>query len=160
MLLNHCRGEWSCLAKGGKHLNTRSRGRSAGSRSGAHLSEADRARAARRRARHIRRRGQLRAGAPQMLIMLLLCVFMISPLRGCQITDSGFIGYAAAQEIAFGDAGISQDKANDVSAEMIKLDGQMCYKVQFSGSVTDYRYIIDAETGDILAQGFYRIGET
>ena len=95
-----------------------------------------------------------------MLIMLLLCVFMISPIRGCHITDSGFIGYAAAQEIAFGDAGISQDKANDVSAEMIKLDGQMCYKVQFSGSVTDYRYIIDAETGDILAQGFYRIGET
>ena len=43
---------------------------------------------------------------------------------------------------------------------MIKLDGQMCYKVQFSGSVTDYRYIIDAETGDIIAQGFYRIGET
>ena len=148
------------MAKGGKHLNTRSRRRSAGSRSGAHLSEADRARAARRRVHHIRRRGQLRAGAPQMLIMLLLCVFMISPLRGCIISGGDFIGYAAAQEIALGDAGIAQDKANDVSAEMIKLDGQMYYKVQFSGSVTDYRYIIDAETGDILAQSFYRTGET
>ena len=148
------------MAKGGKHLNKHVRSSSAGSRSGAHLSEADRARAARRRSRHIRRRGQLRAGAPQMIIMLLLCVFMISPLRGCIISGGDFIGYAAAQEIAFGDAGISQDKANEVSAEMIKLDGQMCYKVQFSGSVTDYRYIIDAETGDILAQSFYRTGET
>ena len=148
------------MAKGGKHLNKHVRSSSAGSRSGAHLSEADRARAARRRSRHIRRRGQLRAGAPQMIIMLLLCVFMISPLRGCIISGGDFIGYAAAQEIALGDAGIAQDKANDVSAEMIKLDGQMYYKVQFSGSVTDYRYIIDAETGDILAQGFYRIGET
>ena len=148
------------MAKGGKHLNKHVRSSSAGSRSGAHLSEADRARAARRRSRHIRRRGQLRAGAPQMIIMLLLCVFMISPLRGCIISGGDFIGYAAAQEIALGDAGIAQDKANDVSAEMIKLDGQMYYKVQFSGSVTDYRYIIDAETGDILAQSFYRTGET
>ena len=148
------------MAKGGKHLNKHVRSSSAGSRSGAHLSEADRARAARRRSRHIRRRGQLRAGAPQMIIMLLLCVFMISPLRGCIISGGDFIGYNAAQEIAFGDAGISQDKANEVSAEMIKLDGQMYYKVQFSGSVTDYRYIIDAETGDILAQAFYRTGET
>ena len=157
---NYCRGEWSCLAKGGKHLNTQTRKKTAGSRSGAHLSKADKARAAQRRSRRVRRRSQLRAGAPQMIIMLLLCVFMISPLRGCRLADGDFIGYAAAQEIAFGDAGIAQDKANAVSAEMIKLDGQMCYKVQFSGSVTDYRYIIDAESGDILAQGFYRIGET
>ena len=148
------------MAKGGKHLNIQTRKRSAGSRSGAHLSKADKARAARRRSLHIRRRSQLRTGAPQMIIMLLVCVFMISPLRGCRLSDGDFIGYASAQGIAFDDAGIAQDKANAVSAEMIKLDGQMCYKVQFSGSVTDYRYIIDAETGDIIAQGFYRIGET
>lgn len=92
--------------------------------------------------------------------MLLLCLLMISPLRGCAISDGDFIGYGAAQEIAFGDAGISQDKAKDLSMEMIKLDGQMCYKLQFSGSVTDYRYIIDADSGDILAQAFYRSGES
>ena len=133
------------MAKGGKHLNTQPhRGSSA-------------------RHGHTRRRsrsGRLRTGAPQMLIMLLLCLFMISPLRGCILYDGDFIGYNAAQEIAFGDAGISQDKANNISMEMIKLDGQMCYKVQFSGSVTDYRYIIDADSGDILAQVFYRSGET
>ena len=153
-------GERGCLAKGGKHLNKQVRSSSAGSRGGAHLSAADKARSSRRTDRRTGRRRRLRAGAPQMIVMLLLCVFMISPLRGCIISGGDFIGYAAAQEIAFGDAGIAQDKANAVSAEMIKLDGQMCYKVQFSGSVTDYRYIIDAESGDILAQGFYRIGET
>lgn len=145
------------MAKGGKHLNKQVRSSSAGSRGGAHMPEAEKARASGRGAG---RTGRLRAGAPQMIVMLLLCVFMISPLRGCIISGGDFIGYAAAQEIALGDAGIAQDKANDVSAEMIKLDGQMYYKVQFSGSVTDYRYIIDAETGDILAQSFYRTGET
>lgn len=95
-----------------------------------------------------------------MIVMLILCIFMISPLRGCTLSDGDFIGYSAAQEIAFGDAGIVQEKANDVSVEMINLNGQMCYKVQFSGSVTDYRYIIDADTGDILGQGFYRMERT
>lgn len=147
------------MAKGGKHLNTQSRRKTAGSRSGAHLSEADRARAAVNRSRRNRRRSQIRAGAPQMLVMLLMCLFMISPLRGCILSDGDFIGYSAAQEIAFADAGIAQDKAKGVSSEMIKLDGSMCYKVQFSGSVTDYRYIIDASTGDVLAQSFYRIEE-
>lgn len=160
VLSNQCRGECGCLAKGGKHLNTRSRRKTAGSRSGAHLSAADRAQVAVNRTRRNHRRSQLRTGAPQMLIMLLMCLFMISPLRGCILSDGDFIGYSTAQEIAFGDAGIAQDKAKGVSSEMIKLDGRMCYKVQFSGSVTDYRYIIDASTGDVLAQNFYRIEES
>ena len=28
---------------------------------------------------------------------------------------------------------------------MIKIGDTVCYKVQFTGSVTDYRYIIDAK---------------
>ena len=38
----------------------------------------------------------------------------------------------------------------------IKIGDTVCYKVQFTGSVTDYRYIIDAKTGLIIGQNFYR----
>ena len=59
-------------------------------------------------------------------------------------------------ETALADAGITQEKANNLSAEMIKIGDTVCYKVQFTGSVTDYRYIIDAKTGLIIGQNFYR----
>lgn len=141
------------MAPGGKHLKQQAykmRG------SGAHLSEKDRKKAARRRSVRMARCGRLRRGAPQMIVMLLLCVVMISPLRSCIISDSDYVGYAAARETALSDAGITQEKAKDLSVEMIKIDDTVCYKVQFTGSVTDYRYIIDASSGLIIGQKFYR----
>lgn len=134
------------MSKGGKHLNTEPHRKN----SGAHLSPKEHERKA-------QRRNRLRTGAPQMLIMIILCVLMISPLRSCIINDDDYIGYAAAREAALTDAGIAPEKAQDVSAEMIKLDETVCYKVQFTGSVTDYIYIINASTGDIIAQKFFRV---
>ena len=136
------------MASGGKHLKKQANNKRG---SGAHLSEKDRQRAARRRSRSANRRG-----APQMIVMLLLCIVMISPLRSCIISDSDYVGYAAARETALADAGITQEKAADLSTEMIKIDDTVCYKVQFTGTVTDYRYIIDAKTGLIIGQNFYR----
>lgn len=141
------------MAKGGKHLNTTPRSRRA---AGAHLSEKDRRRQTERESDSAARRIRMKTAAPEMIIMLLLCLLMITPLRSCILSDEDYIGYAAARQTALSDAGLTQDKARDVSAEMIKIDDNVCYKVQFSGSVTDYRYIIDAETGDILGQTFYR----
>lgn len=145
--------EECCLASGGKHLRQQANIKRG---SGAHLSEKDRRRAAVRRSRGAARRGRFRHGAPQMIAMLLLCIVMISPLRSCIISDSDYIGYAAARETALSDAGITQDKAKDLSAEMIKIGDTVCYKVQFTGSVTEYRYIIDASSGLIIGQTFYR----
>lgn len=143
------------MSKGGKHLNTAPAGRS----SGAHLSEKERRREKTRRARKMQRRSRMKSGIPQMAAMLLLCFLMISPLRGCIISDDSYIGYAAAGEAALADAGIAADKANDMETEMIKIGDTVCYKVQFSGSVTNYRYIIDAQTGTIIGQSFYRTQE-
>ena len=137
------------MASGGKHLKKQADKKRG---SGAHLSERDRKREARRRSARATRRGRLRRGAPQMIVMLLV---MISPLRSCIISDSDYVGYAAARETALADAGITQEKAQDLSVEMIKIDDTVCYKVQFTGSVTDYRYIIDASSGLIIGQNFY-----
>lgn len=91
------------------------------------------------------------------VIFLLLCILMISPLKSCVLTDGDYIGAGAAKQIALDDAGIMPDKASDVSADMVKIDDDYYYKVQFTGSVTDYRYIIDADSGEIIAQAFYHL---
>lgn len=91
------------------------------------------------------------------VLFLLLCILMISPLKSCVLTDGDYIGANAAKQIALDDAGIMPDKASDVSADMVKIDDEYYYKVQFTGSVTDYRYIIDADSGEIIAQAFYHL---
>lgn len=91
------------------------------------------------------------------IVFLLICFIMISPLKSCVFTDGDYIGRAAAQKIALDDAGIISDTAKDMQTEMVKLDDGYYYKVQFTGSVTDYRYIIDADSGEILARAFYHI---
>lgn len=98
--------------------------------------------------------------ALRAILFLLFCIVMISPIQGCILDDGDYIGYSAAQKIAVDDAGIMADKVQDLHTDMIKINGEVYYKVEFTGSVTDYRYIIDAETGDILTQVFYRLDKT
>ncbi|MDO4815872.1 MAG: PepSY domain-containing protein [Bacillota bacterium] len=91
------------------------------------------------------------------LLLLLICFVMISPMKGCLLTDSDYIGIAAAQRIAIDDSGIPADKAGDIKADIVKIDGDVFYKIQFTGTVTDYRYIIDADNGAVVARAFYHI---
>ncbi len=91
------------------------------------------------------------------LLLLFVCFVMISPLKSCILTDDDYIGVSEAQRIALDDSGILSDKANDIRIDLVKVDGEMYYKVQFTGTVTDYRYIIDASSGDITARAFYHI---
>lgn len=91
------------------------------------------------------------------LVLLLACFVLVSPLRSCVISGGDFIGADAAQKIAIDDSGIVLDKTGNVETEMIQIDDTYYYKVQFSGTVTDYRYIVNAETGEIIAHAFYHI---
>ena len=90
------------------------------------------------------------------LAIVLFCVITMSPIKGCFISDGKYIGISAAEKIAIEDAGILSDRAQDVHIKMIKMDGKACYKVEFSGAASDYQYIIDAETGDVLLYKFYK----
>ena len=91
------------------------------------------------------------------LLLLFVCFVMVSPLKSCMISDEGYIGYSSAKEIAIEDSGIRTDTVHDLKADMIVIDGTVYYNVQFKGSITEYRYIIDAVTGDIAAQKFYHL---
>lgn len=101
-------------------------------------------------------RKKIRRDLPRMIAMLLFCIVMISPVKGC-VMDGDYIGYDAAKKAAVKDAGMNYDAAKNMEIDMIKLDGQFCYKIEFTGSVTEYRYIIDAESGDVVSQVFFRI---
>lgn len=106
-----------------------------------------------RRKRHKKRRVggvKLLALIISVLAMLAFCFVMASPLGSCTMTDADYIGHSAAQKVAFSDAGISADSAQNVSVDMIKLDDAMCYKIDFSGDNADYSYIIEADSGKIV----------
>ena len=147
------------MAKGGRHLAPSKRSSAGRRRSGGIRLFSSRGRGSAERPRRrpvlTMRRDILRA-----MLFFLLCFLMLSPVRGCILADGDYIGMAKAQSIAVDDAGIPPDKAHDVRTDMIKIDGEVYYKVQFTGSVTDYRYIINAETGKILTQVFYRLDKT
>lgn len=109
-----------------------------------------------RRRKMIRKLKRLAKKLPKILLIAVVCLVLVSPLRGCIISDNGYIGAEKAQKIALSDAGLSTDSVSGLLSDMVKIDGQVCYKVHFSGSVTDFRYIIDATTGDIVAQNFIK----
>lgn len=107
-----------------------------------------------RRKRHRRRRKisgvKLVTLGISVLVMLAFCVVMVSPLRGCTVSDGDFIKKTAAQKTAFDNAGVSADSAENVTTDMIKLDEGMCYKINFSHGYADYSYIVSADSGKII----------
>lgn len=111
----------------------------------------ERRRRSRRRKRH--RRGvsgvKLITLTVSVIVMLAFCLVMISPLRGCVMQDD-YIGTASAEKMAFRDAEVSADTAKNVVTDLIKLDDEMCYKVDFTANKADYSYIISADTGKII----------
>ena len=120
----------------------------------------EKAAAAEKPARKKRKKRKLNFTAAKIikaLVLLLACFVLVSPLRSCVISGGDFIGADAAQKIAIDDSGIVLDKTGSVETEMIQIDDTYYYKVQFSGTVTDYRYIVNAETGEIIAHAFYHI---
>lgn len=126
------------MANGGKHLKTSNR--------------RIRIRSARPTREKVKRREfDWRKGAPKIVILLLLCVLMLSPLRSCMLLGGDYIGRDEAKKIVMLDARIDADKAEDISTEVIKLDEQPCYRIEFTCADKDYSYIVAADNGKIVA---------
>lgn len=89
--------------------------------------------------------------------VLLFCFIMITPVRNCVFSSKDFVSSLVAEEMSLADSGITSEKAENLSCDMIKLDEQMCYKVEFTSGKNGYKYIVSAGTGEIIAQAFYQI---
>ena len=92
--------------------------------------------------------------------VLLFCFIMITPLRGCVMGDDGLVSKKEAEEAAVADSGVKSEDVENMVVDMIKLDGDVCYKLEFTSGVNGYKYIVNAETGDVVAQGFYTVSKT
>ncbi len=95
-----------------------------------------------------------------ILAVLAFCFFAITPLRGCVMGDKGYVEEKTAEKTAIADSGVKNSDVQNLVCDMIKLDGDICYKIEFTSNTNGYKYIVNAETGDIVAQGFYKITET
>lgn len=93
----------------------------------------------------------------KLIVMVLFCFAMISPLRSCVFNNDGFVGEASAEKTAVADSGVKKKDIKSRSVDMIKIEDQPCYKVEFESENNGYRYIVNAETGEIVAQAFYKI---
>ena len=70
--------------------------------------------------------------------------------RNGQPSDKAYIGEEKAKEIALADAGVSADQ---VFVEKVELDYEfktMIYEVDFVYNGTEYEYVLNAETGEVI----------
>lgn len=95
--------------------------------------------------------------AIKIALILLFCFMMISPVRNCVFSGRDYVSTAVAEDMSFADSGITADKAENLTCDMIKLDQQVCYKIEFTSGINGYKYIVNANTGEIIAQAFYQI---
>lgn len=85
-----------------------------------------------------------------VVLILVLSFAVVSPLRGCTLTGDGLIGEDKAVSLCVSEAAVG--KCDSSRAELTKIDGKFCYKVEFSSDGVQYKYIIDGENGGIIAR--------
>ena len=92
------------------------------------------------------------------IIVLAFCVLLISPLRSCVFTDLEYIGDYAAQRAAIAAAAVPEESVGSLRSDMILLDGRYCYRVDFTDGTQSFSYIIDAESGAVVASNAKPLG--
>lgn len=95
--------------------------------------------------------------AIEIVLILLLCFMMMSPVAYCVFSGKNYVSRAVAEEMSFADSGVSSDKAEGLRCDMIKLEDRVCYKIEFTSGINGYKYIVNADTGEIIAQAFYQL---
>lgn len=79
------------------------------------------------------------------LAALLLCLF-----TACGSKDS-VISTDQAQKIALEDAGLSAKDVDDVHTHVVDYENYPRYSVHITVGETEYEYVIDVVTGEILS---------
>lgn len=63
------------------------------------------------------------------------------------------IGKSAAIDIALSDAGFARSSVYDLDADYELEGGNSYYEIEFENSGVEYKYIINAKTGEIISSG-------
>lgn len=86
-------------------------------------------------------------------LIIALCAVIIALCIGGYFIwrhSTSYIGGKAAVEIAAADAGLDAAQLTDSDAEFEKNGSQAWYDVELETHGTDYNYVVDAVTGEIL----------
>ncbi|MGL4791097.1 MAG: PepSY domain-containing protein, partial [Anaerotignaceae bacterium] len=67
-----------------------------------------------------------------------------------EVIGNEYIGNATAISIALSNAGLSQREISEMDCELDEDDGIMIYELEFTHGNTEYEYIINAVTGEIV----------
>ena len=67
-------------------------------------------------------------------------------------SGSSYIGRTAALEAALEDAGLRKNEVRDIEIERKTKDGIVVYEVEFESAGTEYEYLINARTGEIVSR--------
>ena len=85
----------------------------------------------------------------KLLLKLTVWIAFAGFLAGCGGTSD--IGKERAQEIAFSDAGFTEEDVTRLHISRDKEDGEEVYDVEFTAEQTEYKYEIRSVDGDILS---------
>ena len=83
--------------------------------------------------------------------MTLIVLALSLVMSGCVLGGTKIIGKTEALEIALTDAGLTKDQVVDIDIELERSAGSAWYEIDFEGGRTEYEYIIDAHSGEILS---------
>ena len=83
--------------------------------------------------------------------MTLIVLALSLVMSGCVLGGTKKIGKTEALEIALTDAGLTKDQVVDIDIELERSAGSAWYEIDFEGGRTEYEYIIDAHSGEILS---------
>lgn len=85
----------------------------------------------------------------KFLLKLTVWIALAGFLAGCGGTSD--IGKDRAKEIAFRDAGVTEEDVTRLHISRDKEDGEEVYDVEFTAEQTEYKYEIQSVDGDILS---------
>lgn len=77
-------------------------------------------------------------------------VQMPQPVQEGTTSGTGFISQDEALVVALKNAGVSRSEISDLEIEFEKDDGRTHYEISFEAGRNEYKYDIDAQTGNIL----------
>lgn len=85
-------------------------------------------------------------------IIALLLVFILTAalLAACGPKKSSMLTVEEAQQIALKEFGHTESKVSEIHAHVTTYEGIPCYSIHITMNGSEYEYIIDALTGDVL----------
>jgi len=90
------------------------------------------------------------------IIIIVISILAILLIAGVVLYNVMFIGKDEVKRIVFDDANLTENDVKRWNAELGYEDGGWTYDVEYVYDNKEYKYEIDAKTGDIIIHGIDR----